>query len=98
MTINTLTPNMLNVMTWDKTKAAGLQIKLTLKDGSKRRGVYLDLMPDPLHRLEFKDVLFIKFRTKQEDMIVYLPITLIDTIDWAAGGTMEDDNDTKTES
>jgi len=75
---------MLDLMRLPSVKEAGFTMKLHMKDKSIRKGVYKDLVADPLHRIEFKDTLFIKFEVKREnDMIVYLPLTDIEYVDWS---------------
>lgn len=74
---------MLEIMNMPDTKKAGILVHLTLKDGSKRTGIYKDVMPDPLNRVEFKDQQFIKFEAKKDGMISYLPLSQIDIIEWS---------------
>jgi len=78
-----LTPGMLEIMAQPDMKSSGLLIKLVLKDGSKRDGIYKNLVVNPLNRHEFKDIQFVVFEVKKEHDTVYLPITLIDTIEWS---------------
>ncbi len=78
-----LTPGMLEIMAQPDLKNSGLLIKLELIDGSKRVGLYKDLVVNPLNRYEFKDIQFIVFEVKKEQDIVYLPITMISTIEWS---------------
>lgn len=79
-----LTEDVLTLMKQDATKEAGLIIKLTLKDGSTRRGIYQDLMPDPLNRIEYKGILFIKLFVKRDNnMTVYLPVSSVATVEWS---------------
>lgn len=81
---NVLTPTMLKVMEDDNTKTMGLTIKLVLKDGNKRKGIYRDLVIDPMKRPEFKDDLFVKLeQTVKDHDTIYIPISQIATIDWA---------------
>jgi len=81
---DTINPKMLEIMSRPATKEAGLSVRLVLKDGTKRKGIYMDLGPDPLKRYDFRNTEFITFRVnKGEHDIVYLPLTLIATIEWS---------------
>lgn len=81
----TLTDKMLETMALDDIKAAKLTVKLVYKDGSKRKGTYIDLCADPLKRYDYRDTVFLKLATPSEDnMISYIPITLISDIEWSA--------------
>jgi hypothetical protein len=81
---NVLTPRMLELMADPLTKEMGLIVKLVLKDGSKRKGIYKDLVLDPLKRYEYKDDLFVMLeQTVKEHDTIYTPISQIATIDWA---------------
>ena len=66
-------------------KEAGLSFTLFLKDGSKRTGVYLDLVVNPLNNTMHKGEQFIKFSTNkpEKDLIVYLPVNDVETIEWS---------------
>ena len=83
-TAQPLNERMLTVMAQEYTKSQNMTISLVLKDGTKRTGIYKDLVVNPLNNLLFKGVQFIKLQTtKQEHDIVYLPITLVDTVEWS---------------
>jgi hypothetical protein len=75
----------LTIMQAAETKSMGLKLKLELVDGTKRKGIYSDLIYDPLNRVDYKDTLFIVFITNQPepDTKVYLPINMITTIEWS---------------
>lgn len=76
---------MLEIMRSPETKAIGLSVSLMLTDGSKRQGIYQDLVINPLNQPGLKNVEFIKFVTNKPEkgLIVYLPLTEVDTIEWA---------------
>ena len=76
---------MMEQMCLPEVKATGFTVHLELKDGSKRVGIYLDLVSDPLNRYGFKDTQFIKFKTNrpEKDTIAFLPVTQVATIEWA---------------
>lgn len=79
-----LTEETLALMRQDETKEAGFTIKLTLKDGTTRRGIYQDLTPDPLNRFEYRGIVFIKlFVKKDNNMTVYLPVSSVSLVEWS---------------
>lgn len=79
-----LNDKMIALMLEDATKTSKLTIKLFLKDGSIRKGIYLDLVENPLKRHEFKGRLFIVLEMTRDDHdIVYVPTTLVDTVSWS---------------
>lgn len=82
---NKLDAKMIEVMLRPEVKASELTVRLELKDGSRRTGIYKDLVSDPLNRYDYKDTMFIKFETNRPEkgMLSYLPITLINTIEWS---------------
>lgn len=82
---NTLDAKMIEVMLRPEVKASELTVRLALKDGSRRTGIYKDLVSDPLKRYDYKDTLFIKFETNRPEkgMLSYLPVSLINTIEWS---------------
>ena len=85
MMATAINPKMLEVMSHPETKAHGLHLQMTLTDGTKRTGIYTDLVSDPLKRVDYKDVQFIVFRTNQPEkgLTVYLPLTQIAQIAWS---------------
>jgi hypothetical protein len=80
-----INPKMLELMSHPETKACGLHLQIIMKDGSKRTGTYVDLVLDPLNRVDYKDTQFIVFKTNQPEagLKVYLPLTQIATIAWS---------------
>ena len=52
---NTLDAKMIEVMLRPEVKASELTVRLALKDGSRRTGIYEDLVSDPLKRYDYKD-------------------------------------------
>ena len=81
-----LDDTMLEVMRQDEVKKQRLTVRLELIDGSKRKGIYLDLTEDPMKRYEYKDTPFIKLISNrpEKDTTIYLPINSIKSIEWAA--------------
>jgi hypothetical protein len=80
-----LSDQMLNLLDQPQFKEAGLVMELVLKDGSKRNGVYMDIVVNPLNNTMHKGERFIKFRTNtpERDLLIYLPIKEIATIEWS---------------
>ena len=76
---------MLTVMKHPQTKEAKFNLSLELVDGSKRQGVFVDIVRDPLNRIEFKDTEFLVFLSNRPEpgMKTYLPLTQIATIEWS---------------
>jgi len=82
--VDVISERMLTQMARQEIKDAGMRLAVNLTNGTRRTGTYLDLVVNPLNHPEFKNVQFIKFRTHrpERDLIVYLPITQIATIEW----------------
>jgi hypothetical protein len=82
---NIVTEKMIALMHRQELKDAGLNIAITLNDGTRRTGQYKDLVINPLNHPDHKNKLFVKFVTHrpERDLIVYLPLSSIAKIDWA---------------
>lgn len=85
MATNTvLNETMLNVMSKPEVKEIGLKITLTLVDGSKRTGIYQDLVTNPQGHFDFKDTQFVKLLTNKPEkgLTIYMPTTQITSVEW----------------
>lgn len=84
--IQQITDKMLATMGQQEIKDAQLVIKLNLKDGGRRSGVYQDLVVNPLNHEGFIDVPFVKMKVfrPEKGLIVYVPITNVDTVEWSS--------------
>lgn len=82
---NVVDAGMLEVMSRPEIKGAGLIMEVMLNDGTKRKGVYVDLVENPLNNPSFKGVQFAAFMIDkpEKDTKVYLPVPLIATIEWS---------------
>jgi hypothetical protein len=80
-----LNENMLTIMSSDAMKESRLTITILLKDGSTRKGDYLEIVKNPLKQPSFKGVRFIKILSteKPHQDVMYIPITEITGVTWA---------------
>ncbi len=78
-----ITPEMIETMSSDEVKQIGLRVRLRLKDGSNRTGIYKNFCKDPSNRYDFRDAEFIQFEDGETHDLVSIVITEIIEIAWS---------------
>jgi hypothetical protein len=80
-----VTEEMLTMLDNPSLKEIGLTLVVELKDGTKRKGIYVDLVVNPMNNPDYTDVKFLVFKTNkpEKDTLVFLPILHIATIAWS---------------